>query len=524
MGRVVLAASTLSALSAILLLCGNRPAATADGVGAEQPGNFLRWPLPAGDAKYGTIDGRRLWQYVVEQAEIAEHYRDHGHPQFWGRISGTSGDFEDAQWLLSKYAQAGMSDTRLQTVQYLAPQWSPNSWQVAVRGGNEALELASAQPSYGSPATGGKERDLEVVYVGLGSEADFAGKDVRGKAILLVKSTLSRQIGPPDILKRAEEHGAAAILSTDLRGGNQTEQAYRADTHVPSFLLGTKDAETVRDLIGSAPANSPPHLTIRLDAAWMPNQKSYLVWGTLPGETDETIYVLAHRDGWFDAAGDNASGVASMIGLAEYFAKIPQSQRRRTMIFIGTDGHHNIKPGEFGNEWLVANRMKLFSKTALMINDEHPSEVLNHGGAAGWTDSMVPLEWYAGGSSRPALEKISADAFGAFGVPIWAKPSPTPPAGDLGRFYWFLPGLVAQSNDFIAMHTTKDTPDNVPWTGLEAITRAYAKIIDGVNKLPLKDLQRPVTSDPNAPGTPQGYLNLAKCSAWVRDSSEPCTP
>ena len=143
--------------------------------------------------------------------------------------------------------------------------------------------------------------------------------------------------------------------------------------------------------------------------AWMPigcpTRNRYLVWGTLPGQTDETIYVIAHRDGWFEAAGDNASGVASMLGLAEYFAKLPKSQRRRTMIFIGMDGHHNIKPGGFGREWLVANRDKFFSKTALMINAEHPAEVLSHGGAAGWTTTAIPLEWYAGGSSRPQLRK-----------------------------------------------------------------------------------------------------------------------
>src|ERR1019366_4153429 len=227
-----------------------------------------------------------------------------------------------------------------------------------------------------SRAAGGKDLDREIVTVGLGSEADFAGRDVRGKAILLVKSSLSRQIGPADILKRAEDHGAAAILSTDLRGGNFTAQAYRAYTHVPTFQLGTRDGEAIREMIGSAPAGDPPHVKIRLDADFVSGQKSFLVRGTLPGMTDETIYVIAHRDGWFDAAGDNASGVASMIGLAEYFAKLPKSQRRRTIIFIGTDGHHSIRPGEFGNEWLLANRDRLFSKTALMINDEHPSEVL----------------------------------------------------------------------------------------------------------------------------------------------------
>ena len=212
-----------------------------------------------------------------------------------------------------------------------------------------------------------------------------------------------------------------------------------------------------------------------------------------------------------------------MIGLAEYFAKRPKSQRRRTMVFIGTDGHHSIRPGEFGLEWLLANRDKFFSKTALMINDEHPSVMLTHGGAAGATDTMVPLEWFAGGGSRPALQKITTDAFRQFGVPLWTEPSKIPPAGDLGKFYWFLPGVVAQSNDFIVMHTTEDTPANVPWTGLEAVTRAYAKVIDDVNKLPLKDLQQPAMDNPTAADT-AANVDLAKCAAWVRDSTLSCAP
>ena len=77
----------------------------------------------------------------------------------------------------------------------------------------------------------------------------------------------------------------------------------------------------------------------------VPNLKSALVWGTLKGATDETIYLIAHRDGWFDASGDNAGGVASMVGLAEHYAKVPQAQRRRTIVFVGLDGHHNSGPG-----------------------------------------------------------------------------------------------------------------------------------------------------------------------------------
>lgn len=505
-----------SGLAASLLLGGYFCQAAA---AADAP-QYLHWPLPAGNAKYGAIDGKHLWQNVLEQAQIARRYRDNGHPQFWGRLAGTSGDVEDAQWLLNKYRQIGLTDTRIQTIGFFAPQWSAQSWNVAVTAGDKTVPLPSAEPSYASPATDGKELDLEAVYVGLGGEADFAGRDVRGKAVLFVKVPSSYQAGPADILKRAEDRGAAAILSMDLRGANHNVQSYRAYTKIPTFNLGTKDGETIRELIGNGPA--APHIKIRLDANWAADQKSSLVWGTLPGQTDETIYVIAHRDGFFDAAGDNASGVAAMLGLAEYFAKIPKSQRRRTMIFIGTDGHHNIKPGGFGREWLVANRDKFFSKTALMINAEHPAEILTHGGTAGSTNTGIALEWYAGGSSRPQLQKIAVDAFHAFGVPIWAEPSERPPGGDLGRFYWFVPGVVAQSNDYIAMHTAGDTPDNVLPTGLEAATRAYAKVIDEVNKLPLKDLQRPEAADPNAPGSPQGYLSLANCAAWVKDPLSGC--
>jgi Zn-dependent M28 family amino/carboxypeptidase len=113
-----------------------------------------------------------------------------------------------------------------------------------------------------------------------------------------------------------------------------------------------------------------------MDIEMVPDLQTAIVWGTLPGATDETIYIMAHRDGWFDASGDNASGVASMIGLAEHYARIPQAERRRTIIFLGIDGHHNSGEGSgVGRQWMADNREDLFAKTALVINAEHPSTV-----------------------------------------------------------------------------------------------------------------------------------------------------
>jgi hypothetical protein len=477
---------------------------------------FLQWPLPAAGKAYSTIDGAHLWQYVKEHGDIAERYRQQGHPQFWGIIAGTSGDAEEAQWLLGKYKEIGLTGTRLQTVTFFHPQWAPDSWEVVAAADRKSTTLTSAHPAYATVSTDGKSLEVPAVYVGLGSEADFAGRDVRGKAVLLFREGIGYNMGSDAVLKRAQSAGAVAIFISDFRGGNFSIQSYRANSTVPTFNLGTQDAVMLRDLIGTAPPGSPPRLKIRLDAKWAADQQSFLVWGTLPGATDETIYVIAHRDGWFHAAGDNASGVATMLGLAEYYAKVPQSQRRRTMIFIGTDGHHANNPSGYGREWLAANRERFFSKTALMINAEHPSQVLTRGGTAGWTESIIPLQWYAGGASRPQLTKIAAAAFREFGVPLWDQPSTTPPGGDIGPFVGFVPGVVIQSNDFIYMHTSGDSPANVAPSGLEAATRAYARMIDEVNKVPLSDLQRPV--EPRKP-----RIDFASCSTWIKDSSAACT-
>jgi hypothetical protein len=242
---------------------------------------------------------------------------------------------------------------------------------------------------------------------------------------------------------------------------------------------------------------------VALDAPMVPGLETALVWGTLPGKSDETIYVVAHRDGWFDAAGDNASGVASMIGLAEHYSKIPESQRRRTLVFVGLDGHHNSGEGAgVGRQWLVEHREDLFAKTALVINCEHPSTVqttvrprYTTGDRLVWTNTYTGQQWYAGGPTRPKLEALAAEAFRMFGVTTYLEPNPRPPAGDLGRLYRFVPG-VATSDFLHYFHTDQETADTVPWTGLEASTRAYARIIDEVNELDLRELQRPPEPEP----------------------------
>ncbi len=455
---------------------------------------LLRWPLPPGAERYGAIDGRRMHRDVVAQAEIARRHRDEVNPQFWGRVIGTWSDAESAAWLKARFDEIGLADIRIQPLDLL-PQWMPQSWEVEITAAGRSRRLESAQPFYRSPGTRAGGLGLEAVYVGLGTEADFAGRDVRGKAVFTYS-----MLGAPatGAVRRAEEKGAAAVFDAHMLPGNMKYQAYPSGTDLPAFTIGGDDGDLVRELVTAAGAGPAPRVGIRLDVEMTPDLETALVWGTLPGATDETVYVMAHRDGWFDAAGDNASGVASMIGLAEFYAAMPRAARPRTLVFLGLDGHHNTGEGStVGGRWLVDHRDELFDKTALAINAEHPSTVQTQVRARylrrdeiSWANTFMPQQWYAGGPSRPGLQAIAVRAFKEFGVSILLEPNDRPPAGDLGRLYRFTPG-VATSEFFHYFHTDLETPETVPWTGLEATTRAYARIIDEVNRLPLSDLQRP---------------------------------
>jgi len=466
---------------------------------------LIRFPLPAGQEAYADLDGKRMHAYVVEQANIARKYRDQGHPKFWGRIIGTTADAEDVTWMMGKFKAAGLTDVRSQPLD-LVPQWFPQSWEVTVAGGGKTIKLDSAQTDYGTVGTPPAGMDLEAVYVGLGSEADFSGRDVKGKAVFVFT-----MLGAPNegAVRRADEKGAAAVFEVNMLPGNARYQAYPARTTGPAFTVGHDDGTAAREIIAAMPAGQAARLKVTLNVERVPNLKTALIWGQLPGATDETIYIMAHRDGWFDASGDNASGVATMLGLAEHYGKIPQAERKRTMIFVALDGHHNSGEGSaVGNQWITANRQTLFAKTALAINVEHPATIQTqsrpryyNANEIVWGNTYMPQQWYAGGSSRPELQKIATAAFKQFGATMDLYPSPTPPASDMSSFFRFLPGIdTGEYHHYF--HTDLETPQTVPWTGLEASARSYAKIIDEVNKLPLSTFHRPEEPAPTPTTAP----------------------
>jgi len=440
------------------------------------------------DAPYASINGAHLKTYVDELTAISRRYRDNGHPQFWGRIIGTEADAENARWLMDKFKAMGLTDVREQPFD-LPPQWMPQSWSVSASGGGTTIPLGSAQPTYQGVATPPGGLDLEAVDVGFATDADLEGRDLNGKAVFFYSmdyqsrhSTISN-----GAVKRIGEKGAAAIFITLLIPGNMHFQFYPVGAKVPTFALGHEDGMRARDLITAArAAGTAPRVKLALDVAMTPNLKTATVWGTLPGATDETVYIVAHRDGWFEAANDNGTGVATMVGLAEYFAKIPQAQRRRTIVFLGTTGHHD-STAESGT-WLAQHK-DVFAKTALIINCEHTAAnqlIASNNNRIVKAKVEAPMSWYIGGSSK--LEQIVTDAYRMFEVKLLDNRAGGA-AGEIGRIQNLAPS-VQLIDTGLYWHSDKETSDIIPESGLAAVTRAYAKIVTDSGTVPLADLQK----------------------------------
>ena len=253
---------------------------------------------------------------------------------------------------------------------------------------------------------------------------------------------------------------------------------------VPAFLVGSADGAAVRQMIEQAPSGQAPHLKMRLEIRMVPNLKTANVWGELPGTTDETVMIIAHRDAFFEGADDNASGMATLLGMAEHFARIPKAERRRTIQFVGSSGHHGTA---VGTQWMVEHKEAVFGKMALLINCEHTALTAGFG-FANQTKSNTTAAKGLFVTPGP-LTPLVKNALRSFGVPIYAALSERP-AGEIGRIFELAPSMQIIDAS-LYYHTDAEVDELIPAAGLEAVTRAYSKIIDDANGLSLQEIRGP---------------------------------
>ena len=106
-----------------------------------------------------------------------------------------------------------------------------------------------------------------------------------------------------------------------------------SDKHrnTPALWVGRTGSDALKAASGRAV------VTLRLDATLTPDARADTLVATLPGKSQEVVFLTTQTDGPNEC---NENGGLGMLALATYAAKRPASERRRTLVVCMPTGHY----------------------------------------------------------------------------------------------------------------------------------------------------------------------------------------
>lgn len=464
----------------------------------ENPGMpALSLRLPPEQDRYRDISGPAIHRDLTRFCQFSEDSRRAGDP-LWGRMCGMPAEHQAAAFVREKFAAFGLADVRVEPVGRGA-QWWPTEWELSLIGdpsygpGTRDYVFASAFPAEPSPATPPTGLEAELVYVGLGRPVDLVGRNLRGKiAVVLTtpaQSTFSHT-GRGAAQQLVDAGAIGVITIVNVPGNLLFHIQGTGSDKAPCFTLGGDDAAFLEQVIARAGAGRPLKARMKLRVERKTGLETQNVFGLVRGSTDEYVLITAHLDAYFYGASDNASGLATVLALAEHYAK--RSQRpRRSLLFVATGGHH---AGSVGVANILSKHADVMKRTVLVLNCEHTAAILarsddGRGLSIANTESPKSLGVPNG---SPLLIKLMAEALDKYGVVVNSRPSRSAP-GDAGGFVRAGVTVLQLIESNYWYHTSGDRPETISAQGLERTARAYAQFIDSVDKASRKELERGAT-------------------------------
>ena len=489
---------------------------------AAVPTHFVHRPGRFDDLLDGAAlkkDQRAIVGFSLESLEAGD--------KVWGRRAATPAFMRTIEWVVNTFKQAGLADAAVQTYAVQGSMWTPQSWQVQLVGdakfgaGSETVTLQSAFPQPGGATIPGGSLTAPVMFVGHGTDADLAGRDVAGKIAVVHIRPEPSLFGSAEqgVAAKLVERGAVGVINAVEGPGNALYYDPRfACGKAPCFMVGGQDGWFLEQVIGKAAnAGLPDRLKMRL--ALVSEEKSGLTSAngvaTIPGRSPRRIIVNAHADGYFQGGDDNASGLAGLVALAKYFAKQPQPQH--TLMFVASSGHHG--PGS-GPSALVAAHPELKDTTLVVINLEHvayldvvrgKTRAANNTGMT-WETSVTESAKAVGVTNQsPFLIDLWSRAPRCFGVATYQSAGAAVP-GDLGGYRPLGVPMTQMIQSGTFYHSSGDVYEQVPAEGLERAARFHAFLIEQIDRA-----SESLTAA--GPGTPY-RSTLGDCEATAAVTSQ----
>ena len=427
-------------------------------------------------------DLRRIVDFSLESMRAGD--------KLWGRRAATPSFQHTLEWTEQEFRAAGLKNVRVEPFAVNGAMWTPESWQVQVTGAGDPVTLTSAFPQQGS-ASG--NLSATVVFVGRGTLADLAGRDVRGKiAVMHVRPEPSlfgsaEQGIPAQLVKR----GAVAVVEAVEGPGNiQYYDPRFGCAPAMCFMVGGQDGWFLEQVIGKA-ADGGALEQIKLSLTMRAGAKTGLTSGNaiaeIPGRDAKRLVINAHADGYFQGADDNASGLATLMALSRYFAK--QTPPSHTLVFVASGGHHG--PGN-GPTALVAAHPEWKGNVLTIVNLEHLAYSDAVRGKVRAQDNFV-MVWNTsvteGAKSvgvtnlAPFVGGLWKEAPRCFGVATYQQFGRNV-SGDLGGFNPLGVPMTQMIQSGTFYHTSGDVFEQVSEAGLERAARFYAYFIEQLDAAP----------------------------------------
>ena len=432
---------------------------------------------------------------IVSFSKSSRADREIGSGQLWGRVAGLPSADRTVTWAADQLRKAGIADVRVQEVRQdaRAGLWLPQSWEVKLLGdaafgaGSADVILHSAIPVVPSEIPGGTIT-APLVYIGSGGPAVLGQIDVAGKiAVQLTVPQGHMLFERGAVTSQAQElfrRGAVAVLTLLRLPGNERGRDF-SNCGGPCFNIGGRDGWFVESVLNEAArrkTGAPVRAQLTLAAETRRNLVAHNAVAIVPGRRPgETVLIDAHADAWFDGAGDNADGLAVMLGLARHFAR-PEHRPERTLVFIVSAGHHT--PGINGPRAFVAANPELAAGAVLMLNIEHVAQrnfsparsTFDDGYRQAIADSgEAPT--YAGISTRaPFVDALFQQGVTEYGVNFVSATSDMG-SGETGGFAALKAARVTVMQAPPLYHTTGEVLDVISAPGLERMARFLAHFI-----------------------------------------------
>jgi len=417
--------------------------------------------------------------------EIISHIRYLASDELKGRMSGTPGAEKAAEYVSSEFRKAGLKNfgddnSYLQDFSFTkdVTLGSRNSLEIITN--NERQEYESGEDFNTLSISSSGRVQGELVFAGYGISAqeldydDYRGLDVRDRVVMVLRYT------PEDYkpespfydyaalrykAMNAREKGARAIIfvtpySQDEEGDLSSvglDYSY-SDSGIQSIILRRDKAEKIlsdsgqnlKDLekILASKKNSSflfsnSTVTIESEVIEEKAQSSNVIGyieGADPLLKDEYIIIGAHYDhiglgernsrsesgggtAIHNGADDNASGVAGLIELAEFFS-CNKDSLKRSLIFIAFSAE---ELGLIGSSYYVDNPKAPLDKTVAMINMDMIGRLNNNnltvfgiGTSPQWKDliNSANSDFNFKFSFIPDLPPSDQSVFFAKGIPV----------------------------------------------------------------------------------------------------------